>query len=114
MRPQLFPARVRRWELPEPRSRWEMLLDRLEENVEAAARTMEDPLSSPRIDLWSPPDEPLPEELRGRVERLMAAQKALLTAMDNRRQEAGKQMTALRRVPGVAPAAPSLYLDVSG
>ena len=96
------------------RETWEAVLDRLEEAVETAARTMEDPLAAPRIELWSPPQEPLPPELSARTQRLIEAQKALLERMDNRRQEAGKQMGALRRVPGVGTAGPSLYLDVSG
>ena len=96
------------------REAWETVLDRLEEAVETAARTMEDPLAAPRIELWSPPQEPLPPELAARTERLIEAQKALMERMENRRQEAGKQMGALRRVPGVGTAAPSLYLDVSG
>lgn len=96
------------------RNAWESVLDRLEEAVETAARTMDDPLAAPRIELWSPPQEPLPAELAARTERLIAAQKALLARMESRRQEAGRQMGALRRVPGVATSAPSLYLDVSG
>ena len=101
-------------ETRDARNVWESVLDRLEEAVETAARTMEDPLAAPRIELWSPPREPLPAELAARTERLIEAQKALLERMQNRRQEAGKQMGALRRVPGVATAGPSLYLDVSG
>ena len=89
-------------------------MDRLEEAVETAARTMEDPLAAPRIELWSPPQEPLPPELAARTERLIEAQKALMERMESRRQEAGRQMGALRRVPGVGTAGPSLYLDVSG
>ena len=96
------------------REAWETVLDRLEEAVETAARTMEDPLAAPRIELWSPPQDPLPPELAARTQRLIEAQKALMERMESRRQEAGKQMGALRRVPGVGTAAPSLYLDVSG
>ena len=96
------------------REAWETVLDRLEEAVETAARTMEDPLAAPRIELWSPPQEPLPPELAARTQRLIEAQKALMERMESRRQEAGKQMGALRRVPGVGTAGPSLYLDVSG
>ncbi|MFZ3416396.1 hypothetical protein [Arthrobacter sp. 3Tela_A] len=96
------------------RETWETVLDRLEEAVETAARTMEDPLAAPRIELWSPPQDPLPPELAARTQRLIEAQKALMERMESRRQEAGKQMGALRRVPGVGTAGPSLYLDVSG
>ncbi|MER2135689.1 MAG: hypothetical protein ABS910_13520 [Arthrobacter sp.] len=96
------------------RETWESVLDRLEEAVETAARAMEDPLAAPRIELWSPPQEPLPAELAARTERLIAAQKVLLNRMESRRQEAGRQMGALRRVPGVGTRGPSLYLDVSG
>ncbi|MER1997437.1 MAG: hypothetical protein ABTA24_13210 [Arthrobacter sp.] len=96
------------------RETWEAVLDRLEEAIETAARTMEDPLAAPRIELWAAPEEPLPPELAARTERLVEAQKALLARMESRRQEAGRQMGALRRVPGVGTAGPSLYLDVSG
>lgn len=101
-------------EAKEARKAWEAVLDRLEDAVESAARALEDPLAAPVVELWSPPQEPLPEELRGRAERLIEAQKLLLVRMDRRRREAGRQMTAVRRVPAASAAGQSLYLDVSG
>lgn len=110
------PARQELSELPENTSRWEAVLDRLEEGVETAVRTMEDPHGVPRIELWSPPDDlgPVPDDLRERVLRLTEAQALLLEKMARRRDETGKQLEALRRVPGVSQPGRSLYLDVSG
>ena len=110
------PARQEQSALPENTSRWEAVLERLEEGVDAAVRAMEDPHAAPRIELWSPPDDlgPLPAGLADRVRRLTEAQKLLLEKMAQRRDETGKQLEALRRVPGIGQPGRSLYLDVSG
>lgn len=102
--------------LPDDKQRWEAVLNRLEEGVATALRAMEDPLDAPAIELWSPPADlgPLPVELRERMERLIEAQKALLEMVAGRRDDVGKQIKALRRVPGVGEPERSLYLDISG
>lgn len=102
--------------MPDNQQRWEAVLDRLEEGVDTAVRAMEDPQAAPAIELWSPPADlgPLPVGLRERMERLIDSQRALMERIEGRHGEVGKQVRALRRVPGVGETERSLYLDISG
>lgn len=95
---------------------WEAVIARLEEGVENAVRELEQPNSSPRIELWSPPEGmgEIPAELVPRMRRLVAAQKALMERMEERRTELGRQMGAVRKVPTISSSSHSLYLDISG
>jgi len=65
------------------------------------------------VEPWSPGDPgPLPDELRGWAENIVAAQSEAIERLERRRASVGRQLTALRSVPSGGGGSP--YLDVTG
>lgn len=103
------------------------VLDVLEMAVQAAERTLKDPLgplaapagsvAEPRPEKrWSPPsmNGPLPATARRRAVALAAAQERVALRLEEARLGVARQLQAVSSVPGVGESAGALYLDVNG
>jgi hypothetical protein len=103
------------------------VLDVLEMAVQAAERTLKDPLgplsapagsvAEPRPEKrWSPPSMtgPLPATARRRAVALAAAQERVALRLEEARLGVARQLQAVSSVPGVGESAGALYLDVNG
>lgn len=65
------------------------------------------------VEAWRAGDPgPLPEELRGWAENVLAAQSEAIASLERRRATLARQLLAIRSVPSGNGA--SSYLDVSG
>ena len=106
---------------------WIAVLDVLEMAVQAAERTLKDPLgplavpagstAEPRPEKrWSPPSlpGPLPAAARRRAAALAAAQERVALRLEEARLGVARQLQAVSSVPGVGETAGALYLDVNG
>lgn len=106
---------------------WMAVLDVLETAVQAAERTLKDPLgplagatgsaSEPRPEKrWTPPPlpGPLPAAARGRAIALAAAQKRVALRLEEARRGVARQLQAVSSVPGVGESPGAVYLDVNG
>ena len=106
---------------------WMAVLDVLEMAVQAAERTLKDPLgplsapagsvAEPRPEKrWSPPSitGPLPATARRRAVALAAAQERVALRLEEARLGVARQLQAVSSVPGVGESAGALYLDVNG
>jgi len=106
---------------------WMAVLDVLEMAVQAAERTLKDPLgplsapagsvAEPRPEKrWSPPSMtgPLPATARRRAVALAAAQERVALRLEEARLGVARQLQAVSSVPGVGESAGALYLDVNG
>lgn len=106
---------------------WTVVLDVLEMAVQAAERTLKDPLgplagpagfaAEPRPEKrWAPPSlaGPLPAEARRRAVALAAAQERVARRLEDVRNDVSRQLQAVSAVPGVAEPSRAVYLDVHG
>jgi hypothetical protein len=106
---------------------WTAILDVLEMAVNAAERTLKDPLgplsSAPQggvvrspEERWSPPTlpGPLPLEARRRADALSAAQERVARRLEEARLDVARQLQAVTSVPGVGESSGAVYLDVNG
>ncbi|MGY3318370.1 hypothetical protein [Arthrobacter sp. TE12232] len=106
---------------------WMAVLDVLEMAVQAAERTLKDPLgplaiaagsvAEPRAEKrWSPPSVPgpLPAAARRRAVALAAAQERVALRLEEARQDMARQLQAVSSVPGVGDPSSAIYLDVNG
>ena len=106
---------------------WTAVLDMLEMAVQAAERTLKDPLgplavpggaaAEPQAEKrWSPPSVPgpLPAAARRRAVALAAAQERVALRLEEARQGVARQLQAVSSVPGVGESTGALYLDVNG
>jgi hypothetical protein len=106
---------------------WTAVLDVLEMAVQAAERTLKDPLgplssAAPShvaplpVERWTPPSRPgpLPAAARRRAAALAAAQERVAHRLDEARMDVARQLQAVSSVPGVGESAAAVYLDVNG
>jgi hypothetical protein len=106
---------------------WTAVLDMLEMAVQAAERTLKDPLgplagaagsvAEPRPEnRWSPPSlpGPLPAAARRRAVALAAAQERVALRLEEARLGVARQLQAVSSVPGVGESSGALYIDVNG
>jgi hypothetical protein len=106
---------------------WLAVLDVLEMAVQAAERTLKDPLgplavpagtvAEPRPEKrWSPPamTGQLPAAARRRAVALAAAQERVSRRLEEMRQDVARQLQAVSSVPGVGAPSRAIYLDVNG
>ena len=106
---------------------WTAVLDMLEMAVQAAERTLKDPLgplsAAPQAAVaplpenrWQPPvpPGPLPAEARRRALALSAAQERVAKRLEEARLDVAKQLQAVASVPGVGDPSGAVYLDVNG
>lgn len=85
---------------------WLAVLDRFEQALDAADGELDD-------GAFDAPEGPVPEELRGRAEAVLARQKLVIDGLAISRANVARELAALRRVPTVQADA-SAYLDVQG
>ncbi len=81
---------------------WTALLDRFERDIH-----------DPSADAWRTASAPLPVELAGRAETVLAAQRAATARLSRERDEVLGQLSAVRRVPST-PATAAAYIDLDG
>lgn len=105
---------------------WSRVLDLLELAVDAAERTLKDPLgplSAPAqpvaalpVERWSPPsiNAPMPPAARRRALALSAAQDRVARRLEAAKHDAARQLHAVSSVPGVGAPSAAVYLDVNG
>lgn len=106
---------------------WTAILDVLEMAVQAAERTLKDPLgplssAAPNhvaplpVERWTPPSRPgpLPAAARRRAAALAAAQERVAHRLDEARMDVARQLQAVSSVPGVGESSAAIYLDVNG
>ena len=107
---------------------WMAVLDVLEMAVQAAERTLKDPLgplsAAPQSAVaplpekrWQPPvpPGPLPAAARRRAARaLAAAQERVAHRLEEARLDVARQLQAVSSVPGVGESSGAVYLDVNG
>ena len=106
---------------------WTAILDVLEMAVQAAERTLKDPLgplsaAAPHhvvplpVERWAPPTRPgpLPAAARRRAAALAAAQERVAHRLDEARMDVARQLQAVSSVPGVGGSSAAIYLDVNG
>lgn len=106
---------------------WTAVLDVLEMAVQAAERTLKDPLgplssAAPShvaplpLERWTPPARPgpLPAAARRRAAALAAAQQRVAHRLDEARMDVARQLQAVSSVPGVGESSAAIYLDVNG
>lgn len=105
---------------------WSLVLDVLEMAVNAAEKTLKDPLgplSAPEqpvaalpVERWSPPSHlrPLPPAARRRAMALSAAQERVARRLEMAKQDVARQLHAVSSVPGVGTPSGAIYLDVNG
>ncbi|SDL67728.1 hypothetical protein SAMN04487916_112114 [Arthrobacter sp. ov407] len=106
---------------------WMAILDVFEMAVQAAERTLKDPLgplssASPNrvaplpVERWTPPTRPgpLPAAARRRAAALAAAQERVALRLDEVRLDVARQLQAVSSVPGVGESSAAIYLDVNG
>lgn len=106
---------------------WTAILDVLEMAVQAAERTLKDPLgplsaAAPHhvaplpVERWTPPSRPgpLPAAARRRAAALAAAQERVAHRLDEARMDVARQLQAVSSVPGVGESSAAIYLDVNG
>ncbi|MDF9752651.1 hypothetical protein [Arthrobacter sp. ES3-54] len=106
---------------------WTAVLDVLEMAVQAAERTLKDPLGplssavpdhvAPLpVERWTPPTRPgpLPAAARRRAAALAAAQERVAHRLDEARMDVARQLQAVSSVPGVGESSAAIYLDVNG
>jgi hypothetical protein len=106
---------------------WLAVLDVLEMAVQAAERTLKDPLgplalpagsvAEPRPEKrWTPPSLPgqLPAAARRRATALAEAQERVARRLEEARQDVARQLQAVSSVPGVGGPSRAIYLDVNG
>lgn len=106
---------------------WLAVLDVLEMAVQAAERTLKDPLgplaspaapvAEPRPEKrWTPPSltGQLPAAARRRAMALAAAQERVARRLEEARQDVARQLKAVSSVPGVGGPSGAIYLDVNG
>lgn len=106
---------------------WLAVLDVLEMAVQAAERTLKDPLgplaaparsvAEPRPEKrWTPPslNGQLPAAARRRAMALAAAQERVARRLEEARQDVARQLQAVSSVPGVGGPSGAIYLDVNG
>lgn len=106
---------------------WTAILDVLEMAVQAAERTLKDPLgplsaAAPHrvaplpVERWTPPTRPgpLPPAARRRAAALAAAQERVAHRLDEARMDVARQLQAVSSVPGVGESSAAIYLDVNG
>ena len=106
---------------------WTAILDVLEMAVQAAERTLKDPLgplssAAPShvaplpLERWTPPTRPgpLPAAARRRAAALAAAQQRVAHRLDEARMDVARQLQAVSSVPGVGESSAAIYLDVNG
>ncbi|WP_400159971.1 hypothetical protein [Arthrobacter sp. BPSS-3] len=106
---------------------WLLVLDVLEMAVNAAERTLNDPLgplsaplhqpeSALPVQRWSPPvlSGPLPPEARRRAMALSAAQERVAKRLEAAKQDVSRQLHALSTVPSLSSPSRAVYLDVQG
>lgn len=106
---------------------WMAVLDVLETAVQAAERTLKDPLgplaaatgsaAEPQPEQrWSPPSlpGPLPAAARRRAIALAAAQERVALRLEEARRGVARQLQAVSSVPGVGESPGAVYLDVNG
>lgn len=97
-------------------TRWEEVLDTLEDGIATALTALDHPDAPMKAFLWSPPEGlgPLPEHLKDRAEQILESQESLNARMVAERQAAGRHLEALRSIPDRRPRDASIYLDVNG
>lgn len=106
---------------------WTAVLDVLEMAVQAAERTLKDPLgplssAAPHhvaplpVERWTPPARPgpLPAAARRRAAALAAAQERVAHRLNEARLDVARQLQAVSSVPGVGESSAAIYLDVNG
>ena len=106
---------------------WTAVLDVLEMAVQAAERTLRDPLgplssAAPNhvaplpVERWTPPalPGPLPAAARRRAVALAAAQERVAHRLDEARLDVARQLQAVSTIPGVGESSAAVYLDVNG
>ena len=106
---------------------WTAVLDVLEMAVQAAERTLKDPLgplssAAPNhmaplpVERWTPPalPGPLPAAARRRAVALAAAQERVAHRLDEARLDVARQLQAVSTIPGVGESSAAIYLDVNG
>ena len=106
---------------------WLLVLDVLEMAVNAAERTLNDPLgplsaplhqpeSALPVQRWSPPvlSGPLPPEARRRAMALSAAQERVAKRLEAAKKDVSRQLHALSTVPSLSSPSRAVYLDVKG
>ncbi|WP_309069083.1 hypothetical protein [Microbacterium sp.] len=81
---------------------WTALLDRFERDV-----------AGPSDAAWREASAPLPFELAGRAQTVLAAQREAIARTARDRDEVLGQLTAVRRIPS-APATAAAYIDLDG
>ena len=99
----------------------------LEMAVQAAERTLKDPLGplsaacrlsggAPAGKALAPPSPPgpLPAAARRRAAALAAAQERVALRLEEARQGVARQLQAVSSVPGVGESSGAVYLDVNG
>ncbi|WP_417564405.1 hypothetical protein [Microbacterium sp.] len=77
---------------------WEELLDRFEQDLDDATT----------IRRWTRPDQPLPEHLTERAQRVWQRQQEQLHRMSAVRDDLHRQLVALRRIPPTRGDTPAL------
>lgn len=92
--------------MPDNLTAWLAVLEQFERALDAADETM-DP------QLFDAPSGPIPDELRGRAEAVLARQQLMIGGLTASRANVAREIAALRRVPGGRQDAPA-YLDVEG
>jgi hypothetical protein len=94
---------------------WEVVLDRLEADLDAVERSFRDG-HAPVVEPWSLPSGlgPLPERLARRALALSERQDTLAVLLEQRRTTTGRHLAAVRSVPAPHSAMPAVYLDVEG
>jgi hypothetical protein len=97
-------------------TRWDEVLDTLEDGIATAITALDNPEAPMHAFLWSPPEGlgPLPEHLRDRAEQIVESQQALNDRMAAERKAAGKHLEAIRSIPERRRQDTSIYLDVNG
>lgn len=91
--------------------KWEKFLSSLETDLVRAAN-MHDGGNV----LWEPPTDlgPLPEELVGRVQRLVKAQQIVTTGFVEEQQSVREHLHAISVIPEQSTKTPPIYLDTKG
>jgi hypothetical protein len=89
--------------------RWTRLLDDLERSLATGG-------ASDESTGWRPPSglSPLPSELRGRAEALLAAQTEAIAALRTEQNSAARHLAALKTVPPGRDGSRPVYLDTNG
>jgi hypothetical protein len=89
--------------------RWGALLDALDRSLAG-----DDAPDAPTV--WRPPAGlgPLPRELRGRAEALLAAQVKSIAALEFEQNSTARHLAALRTVPSGRDDTRPIYLDTNG